>query len=46
MSDTDHDDPEPCPDCAAGKCSGCDGHTWDNRADALTDCPCDHGRTT
>lgn len=32
--------PEPCPECAAGKCQNCDALTWDNEADLYADCPC------
>jgi hypothetical protein len=29
-----------CPECLAGKHGNCDGRTWDDEADAYTDCPC------
>ena len=28
------------PDCAAGKHDACNGDGWDNRIDAVCDCPC------
>lgn len=32
------------PECAAGKCSNCDGRGWDEEADEPVDCPhyCHH----
>jgi hypothetical protein len=33
-------DPEPCPECAQGKCGNCDGTAWDTVRDALGTCPC------
>ncbi len=38
----DHDDPGPCPECAAGKHGNCDGTTWDAdlEVDGPADCPC------
>lgn len=29
-----------CPECKQGKCSNCDGTTWDELADAPASCPC------
>lgn len=39
----------PCPECEAGKCSNCDGTSWDNAKDDYIPCPCfieDHPRRT
>lgn len=40
---------EPCPECESGKCSNCDGRTWDNQNDEPDRCPCEvrgHPRRT
>jgi len=29
-----------CPDCVQGKHGNCDGLSWDNLRDELSDCPC------
>lgn len=34
------EDISPCPECQAGKCGNCDGTMWNNKIDALDDCPC------
>jgi hypothetical protein len=31
-----------CPECRAGKHGNCDGTAWDETADRLVDCPCNH----
>lgn len=33
-------EPNPCPECRAGKCRNCDATSWDNELDTAISCPC------
>jgi hypothetical protein len=33
-------DPEPCPECRAGKCRNCTGWSLDDHLDEIVPCPC------
>jgi hypothetical protein len=34
--------PQPCPECASGKCQNCDSVTLDEATDEFVECPCYH----